>query len=111
MHRRENKIIPTYSNIPKWFVYRDNFLLPYKDMAHELSSFEANMNETRSFLKFSMEISETEVTQFLDHKIIEGDKFQSLTLKSIQSPLNLFNTSYVILPTCHLQRCHKGLKY
>lgn len=73
----------------------DEIRLLNKGTAHELSSLVANMNKIYFVLKFTMETSETEVT-YLDLKIFRGtvirfNQAASLTLKSILSPLKLFN--------------------
>ena len=76
MYRLENKIIPTDPNILKWLRYRDDILLLYKGTALELSSLVAKMNEIHPSLKFTMEVSDEEIT-YLDLKIFKGTKFQS----------------------------------
>ena len=76
MHRLENKIIPTDPNILKWLRYRDDILLLYKGTALELSSLVGKMNEIHPSLKFTMEVSDEEIT-YLDLKIFKGTKFQS----------------------------------
>lgn len=70
------KIIPTDPSILKWLRYRDKILLLYKETTFELSNLVAKMNEIHSSLKFTIEVSDNEVT-YLDLKIFKGTKFQS----------------------------------
>ena len=85
-------IIPTDPNILKWLRYRDDILLLYKGTALELSSLVAKMNEIHPSLKFTMEVSDEEIT-YLDLKIFKGTKFQSsgiLDTKAYTKPTETF---------------------
>ena len=76
MHKLENSIIPTDSNIIKWLRYRDDILVLYKGTIQELDLLVENINDFHPTLKFTREASFEEVT-YLDLKIFKGNKFQS----------------------------------
>ncbi|PIK37099.1 hypothetical protein BSL78_26069 [Apostichopus japonicus] len=76
MHRLENQILPTDNKILKWLRYRDDILLLYDGTHQELEHLVKRLNEIHRFLKFTVEISNTEVT-YLDLKIFKGTRFET----------------------------------
>ena len=72
----ENQIIPTDSKILKLLRYRDDILLLYNGTPRELEQLVNRMNEIHNFLKFTVQISDTEVT-YLDLKIFKGPRFRT----------------------------------
>ena len=108
MHRLENQIIPTDSKILKWLRYRDDILLLYDGTPLELENLIKSLNEIHSFLKFTVEVSNFEVT-YLDLKIFKGPRFQSkgfLDTKIYTKPTETFQ--YLDRNSAHPLATFKG---
>ena len=108
MHRLENQIIPTDSKILKWLRYRDDILLLYNGTPRELEQLVNRMNEIHNFLKFTVEISDTELT-YLDLKIFKGPRFRTnglLDTKIYTKPTETFQ--YLDRKSVHPLATFKG---